>query len=131
MNQPIILPENTFEHHVFQIVLVSLAAIVFVCSVIALIRGKASRGEGLFWAFLSLTAGFAAAWPSATSQVAHFLGIGRGTDLILYCAVIVMMVGFWMTYMRLRRLRQELTKVVRHIALLEGEKKSDTDERVR
>ena len=48
------------------------------------------------------------------------MGIGRGADLVLYCAVVVMMIGFLMTYSRLRHIQRELTLVVRHIAKREA-----------
>ncbi|MEK7731822.1 MAG: DUF2304 family protein, partial [Planctomycetota bacterium] len=42
---------------------------------------------------------------------------GRGADLVLYCAVIVMLIGFFMVYARLRRLRRDLTLLSRHLAI--------------
>ena len=63
-----------------------------------------------------LAAGVAIVRPGLTRGVAKTLGIGRGADLVFYCAVVVMMIGFLMTYSRLRRIQRELTLVVRHIA---------------
>lgn len=50
------------------------------------------------------------------------MGIGRGADLVFYCAVLAIMVRFWMVYIRLRRLRQEITLLVRHLAVREAQK---------
>ena len=58
--------------------------------------------------------------PELTVRVAKALGIGRGADLVLYCSVVAMMVGFMMMYVRLQRLQRELTVVVRHLALREA-----------
>ena len=66
-------------------------------------------------------AGVAIAWPELTTWAARSLGIRRGADLVLYCAVVVMMVGFLMVYSRLRQVRRDLTLVVRHLALLEAD----------
>ena len=49
--------------------------------------------------------------------MARWLGIGRGADLVSYLAIGVMFVGFFVTYVRLRALRRELTLLVRRVAL--------------
>ncbi len=55
--------------------------------------------------------------PGVTKIIANALGIGRGADLLLYCTVVAMMVGFLMIYARMRRLRREMTLLVRHLAI--------------
>jgi small membrane protein len=49
------------------------------------------------------------------------LGIGRGADLVFYCGILAMLVGFLLFYIRYRRVEEEITLLVRHIALLEAE----------
>ena len=105
----------------FQILLLIVLALLLAGSVAAMLRGWATRREGTVWAMLCLTAAVATLWPKLTGRVADVLGIGRGADLVFYCAVVVMMIGFWATYMRLRFLRRELTLLVRHIAILQAE----------
>ncbi|MFQ5429816.1 MAG: DUF2304 family protein [Phycisphaerae bacterium] len=106
----------------FQILFLGLLGFLFVGSFIAMARGWAGRREGSGWALLCLLAAAATARPELTGAVARFLGIGRGADLVFYSAVVVMMIGFWMTYMRLRHLRREMTLLVRQIAILEAER---------
>ena len=101
----------------FQIVALVLMASLFAATIVATVKGSATRREGLAWAALWLAAGIAIAWPDITAKVARMLGIGRGADLVLYCAVVVMLVGFLMVYSRLRRLRRDVTLLVRHIAI--------------
>ena len=101
----------------FQIVALALMASLFAATIAATVKGSATRREGLAWALLWLAAGIAIAWPDITAKVARMLGIGRGADLVLYCAVVVMLVGFLMLYSRLRRLRRDVTLLVRHIAI--------------
>ena len=105
----------------FQILLLVVLALLLVGSVAAMLRGWAARREGTVWVGLCMAAAVATVWPKLTGRVAEVLGIGRGADLVFYCAVVVMMVGFWVTYMRLRYLRRELTLLVRHIAILQAE----------
>lgn len=107
----------------FQIFLVAFFGVIAVASLAAMLRGRA-RGTALMILIVAVGACAAAIWPDATTDIAHWVGIKRGTDLILYCMVLVMMTGFFMFYIRLRHLRRELTLVVRHVAMLEASEKS-------
>lgn len=108
----------------FQIILLTLIAALFAGSVLALVRGWFGRREGLIWLAIWLAAGVAVLWPEVTSIIARQLGIGRGADLVFYCAVVVMLCGIWMLYIRLRRVRREITLLVRHVALLEADREA-------
>lgn len=101
----------------FQVVLIIIVALLLGGTLVAVFNGWATKREGVVWALVWIAAGVAVIWPQVTTHVARTLGIGRGTDLLLYCAVVVMMVGFFMVYSRIRRLRRELTLLVRHLAI--------------
>jgi len=103
--------------NLFQILAVAVVTGLLALSIVAMARGWATRREGLAWAFVWLCTGVAIARPDLTTFVAQALGIRRGADLVLYCAVIVMLVGFFMVYARLRRLRRDLTLLTRHLAI--------------
>ena len=103
--------------NLFQIAAVSVLAALLLLTVVALLRGWVNRREALGWGALWVIAGVAIAWPNVTGAVARVMGIGRGADLLLYCTVVVMMVGFMMTYVRLRRLRRDMTLLVRSMAI--------------
>jgi hypothetical protein len=103
--------------NLFQIVAVFVVGTLFVLSLLAMLRRWATRRESLLWALVWLTAAVAIIWPDVTGRLAKALGIGRGADLVLYCSVVVMMIGFLMVYTRLRHLRRELTLVVRALAI--------------
>ena len=103
--------------NLFQLLAVAIVTGLFALSIVALARGWATRREGLLWATVWLATGVAIARPGLTVRVAQALGIGRGADLVLYCAVIVMLIGFFMVYARLRRLRRDLTILTRHLAI--------------
>ena len=103
--------------NLFQIIALSVMGLLLALTLIAIVRGWATRREGLVWSAVWMAAGAAVAWPELSKNIAGRLGIGRGADLLLYCAVVVMLVGFLMVYARLRRLRGELTLIVRHLAI--------------
>lgn len=103
--------------NLFQIALILIVACLLVAILWAMLKGFTTRREGMVWFLVWLAAGLAVAWPEVTGKVANALGIGRGADLVLYCAVLTMMLGFLMVYVRLRRLRRELTLLVRQLAI--------------
>lgn len=106
--------------NLFQILALVVVGVLFLVSVTAVLRGSVARRDGILWTLVWLAAGVTIVRPGITRVVAKALGIGRGADLLLYCSVVVMMIGFLMTYSRLRRVQRELTLVVRHIAMREA-----------
>lgn len=104
----------------YQIIAVSILGLLLLVSLAAMLRGWATRKEGAVWSGIFLAAIVATIRPQLTQDIADWLDIDRGADLVFYCGVLVMMIGFWMTYMRLRRMRRDITLLVRHIAILEA-----------
>ena len=99
--------------------------IVFGC-VLALVigavwRGRLRLGAGAVAAGLAALGGLAATWPELTTRAARAIGIDRGADLVAYATTIVVFVGFLMMYVKLRRVRSDLTGVVRRRAIAEAE----------
>lgn len=104
----------------FQILLLVVMAVLCGATFVAIRRGWATQREGLVLALVWLVAGLAIAWPDQTTRLAKIVGVGKGANLLLYCTVVTMMVGFLMVYARLRALRREMTLLVRHLALREA-----------
>ncbi|MFH1376848.1 MAG: DUF2304 family protein [Candidatus Woesearchaeota archaeon] len=79
--------------------------------------GKIS--ESLLWfAFWVITV--VAIWvPDFLTQVANFVGIGRGADLVLYVSVVVVFYLIFKIYVRLEKIERNITKVVRKDSLKE------------
>lgn len=61
-------------------------------------------------------------FPDALTQVASFLGIGRGTDLVLYAMIVCFFVFMATTYQRFRNMETSITTLSRRIALDEAAK---------
>lgn len=101
----------------FQWIAVLVAIGLIVVTVVGLTRRLVSRGEAVMLCLLWGAVGVAVVYPKITAIVARALGIGRGADLVSYCSVVLMLVGFTMIYVRLRRLRRELTLLVRELAI--------------
>ncbi|KKT35123.1 MAG: hypothetical protein UW24_C0014G0005 [Parcubacteria group bacterium GW2011_GWA2_44_12] len=73
----------------------------------------------LFWLF-SLAV---VLWPNATNSAAHLLGIGRGTDLIVYFATLSIAYAVFRIFIRLEKVERDITELVRRIALKNAEEK--------
>jgi len=106
----------------FQIVALTILAVFLVLTITAGLFKKVTRGEAAFWGVVWIAAAVAIVRYDWTMVVARMLGIGRGADLLLYGSVGVMLVGFMMVYVRLRRLRREITLITRHLALNEAQR---------
>ena len=112
--------------NLFQILALIVLSMLLVFTLIALVNRWVTRRETLIWSVVWMVAGWAVVRPEITGVVARMLGIGRGADLILYCSVVVMMIGFMMVYVRLRRLRHDMTLLVRELAIREPFVSPDT-----
>ncbi len=100
----------------FQAIGLGISASMTLLTAIAMVRGGRRLALG---PWLLLWAGAAAAFavPDAMTRLARLVGIGRGADVVLYCAVLGgITVAFRLT-MAQRRLERQLTGLVREIAV--------------
>lgn len=106
----------------FQIVAVVLTSGLAAVTAAAALRRRPWRWGLLPWAALWVVAAAAIARPEATTALAQLVGIGRGADVVLYCAVLGgIVVAFRLTQAQ-RRLQRELTLLVRALAIAQGER---------
>lgn len=107
---------------VIQIVLV--LAVILVA--LALMRGGSNSRHLAVRRILLLTFALIAVlsifFPDYLTNIASVLGVGRGTDLVLYGTVVSLFVFMATTYQRFRHTETTLTKLARRIALDEAEK---------
>jgi hypothetical protein len=73
--------------------------------------------EFLFWGLIWLSTGAIVIVPETTSFLADFLGIGRGTDLILYSSLLVVFYMIFRIHLTLDQVEAEITELVRTAAL--------------
>ena len=101
----------------FQIILIAFFGVMVSGTLLAIARSWASRSTLVMWLAVWLLGLLAACWPEGTTTVASWLGIRRGADLLLYCTALGSILGFFMMYLRLRRVRRDLTVLTRQIAI--------------
>jgi hypothetical protein len=59
--------------------------------------------------------------PDDLSALAQLVGVGRGTDLVLYALVVAFMAGMFSFYQRFRVVDRRYTELARTVALREAE----------
>lgn len=79
--------------------------------------GALTFGAFLFWAGLWTIALVGVIKPELTSLVAQQLGIGRGSDIVVYSSIVLLFYLIFRTNILLENLRHDLTQLVRTLAL--------------
>ncbi len=110
----------------FQLVTLPLLAILVVATAIQTGRRRLAARYGIAWTALWIAAAVSIADPILLVRIAHFLGIGRGADLVLYLSILFTFVAFFITYLRFRRVDEQLTKIVRHLAIRDVERNDES-----
>lgn len=105
----------------FQWILVGAISALGAVAAVAMAKGKIGRLAGAAWIVVLLVGVLASIDPDRVTRVANALGINRGADLVLYLLALAVFWGFLLVYIRLRRVRRELTLVVRRLAVMEAE----------
>ena len=81
---------------------------------------RSSLRDRIVVALLLIAFMAAVAVPDLTQRAADVLGVGRGTDLTLYCFIMVATFVGLLLYAKVARLHRALTVVVRQLALLQA-----------
>jgi hypothetical protein len=100
-----------------------LIIIVVAFSVFLMLPGSGARHlaiRRLLMVVLLLAVVLAVIFPSVVTQFANFLGVGRGTDLLLYGLIIVFIGNSLVTQRRHRKTDREITRLARLIAIREA-----------
>ena len=71
-----------------------------------------------FWAIVI----FVAFLPQTTDLIAEYVGVEKGADLIVYIAVVTLSYAVYRLMVGQEKSRQEITDLVRQIAILEAKK---------
>lgn len=64
--------------------------------------------------------------PDWTNDIAAFMGIGRGADLLMYCFVMVTLIVTFLINLRLRVMLQQITDLARYVALQNAQRPAPT-----
>lgn len=59
-------------------------------------------------------------YPSISTRIANWLGVGRGTDLIIYLSIVIMIFVMLMMYAKIKKLEEMITTLMRKDAVKEN-----------
>jgi hypothetical protein len=107
------------------IIKIVLIAVFAVFAAVVLVPGRGTRKlavKRLALLLLFALAIIAVLFPEVTNAVANAVGVGRGTDLLLYGLVIVFVGHSISTSVRFRHQERELTQIARAAALRDAER---------
>ncbi|MCI0456802.1 MAG: DUF2304 domain-containing protein, partial [Gemmataceae bacterium] len=106
--------------NLFQWITLPLLALLLLADLVAMLRRAPARRVRLFRSVVWAAAMVAIAQPELPQELAVAIGIGRGTDLVLYLFVLAFLFASFAFYARSLRLQRQLTEVVRHLAVSEA-----------
>ena len=64
--------------------------------------------------------------PQVTDRITQSLGVGRGVDLLFFVAILTLLYCVFLLYVRITQQKQELTRLVRELALRDLHVPSDS-----
>lgn len=79
------------------------------------------------WTILWLAVGIVALIPELTSRLADALGVGRGADVVIYSAIVVIIALLFRMSVRIEQLDRAITKVTRELALRDHERNKNVN----
>ena len=107
---------------IVQIILIGFLIFALTRVILRFRGGQLTVFEFMFWSLLFLAAAVGILVPDLTTDVAKFLGIGRGVDLAIYASIIALFYLVFRIYIILEDVRSEITELVRKMALENSKK---------
>ncbi len=80
-------------------------------------QGAISGWEGYGWSLLWLFMAGVVLQPQIASRAASFVGVGRGSDLVVYLAIVGLLILVFRLHVAHDRLEKQLTELIRREAL--------------
>lgn len=81
-------------------------------------KNKDLSGRAVFfWVLVWVGAWAVVMWPESTQRVAQALGIGRGTDVVVYAAIATIFFLLFRLHIKIETINRQVTQVVRREAV--------------
>jgi hypothetical protein len=105
--------------------LIQILLVVAVIALLVLLTRSTADARHQAVTRLAIALFFAAAmmtilWPQALTRVAQFVGVGRGTDLLIYVLVILFVAQVARSHRRANELQRKITVLARELALAQA-----------
>ncbi len=102
---------------IIQTILLLFLLYAVIKTIVRFRQHKLKFGWFLFWFALWILAGIVIALPETTSLLANLVGVTRGVDLIVYISLVLVFYLIFRILLKIEKIEQEITKVVREIAV--------------
>ena len=102
---------------IFQIVLVAFAAVAIFKTWQQYSKKEASKYWAIAFSLLWVVAIAVALVPNLANMVANLVGIGRGADVIVYSAIVILTYTVYRLMVAQQKLSAEMTSLVRAVAI--------------
>jgi|SRR6185369_9081141 len=87
-------------------------------------HGTIGLTEWIIWSGFWLAVGICVLEPGITQSFARILGVGRGADAVFYLGLVGLSYAYFRLYVRSRHQDQQITLLVRRLALREADEKT-------
>ena len=110
--------------------LIQIVLIVFFLFALLKVVGRFRSGElsikgAVLWSLFWVGAAVVALLPNSAAYVAELVGIGRGADLVVYVALVLVFFIIFRLMIKIEMLNKDITKLTRKISLQENAASKD------
>lgn len=105
------------EYMLIKYLLIAVIVLIVVRVTRQFQRGGFNVREYVLWLMLWLGGAFVILRPETATFVANLVGVGRGTDFMVYIAVIVLFYLVFRILTRQEKMEREITKTIRELAI--------------
>lgn len=109
----------------FQVIALLFVGILILLGYSAISRHWIRIKTGIIWLVFWAAGAFFILKVEMATNIANMLGVGRGADLLLYCAVLLFSLITFGLFIRIRRMDENITELIRQLALLEASLKKE------
>lgn len=108
---------------IFQILILIFIVFVIFKALKRLIKKEISVAFFILWLIFWLLVAIIDFFPAIIARLADLVGVGRGVDLVIYTAICVLLYVVFRYNLRINKLEQNITDIVRKVALNESRKR--------
>ena len=128
MHGIIIGEEKTLKFKQLSTIILQVLGIIVVSLIMILVfrmyfKRKIILADFIVWEFFWALVGILVLAPALMTDIAKIFGVGRGVDAIIYFALFLLFYLIFKLSVRVEKLDQDITKVVKEIALKEKKRK--------
>ncbi|MFH1457038.1 MAG: DUF2304 family protein [Patescibacteria group bacterium] len=106
-----------------QFLIIAFALFVILMAILNFKKNKISLSGLMFWLILWLMVSIIVLLPQTTNFFAKILGVGRGTDVVIYLSIVLLFYLVFRMFIKLEKIETDITKIIREITLKNSSKR--------